>query len=90
MPAVRKRDVFTSLGQPKVAVMLLLGFWSGLPFLLTGNTLGYWLRDEGTSLGAIGFLSWVGLAYSVSPSGRRSSIASTRRSSADLDAGAGG
>jgi len=65
MPAVRKRDVFTSLGQPKVAVMLLLGFSSGLPFLLTGNTLGYWLRDEGTSLGAIGFLSWVGLAYSV-------------------------
>jgi PAT family beta-lactamase induction signal transducer AmpG len=65
MPAVRKRDVFTSLGQPKVVVMLLLGFSSGLPFLLTGNTLGYWLRDEGTSLGAIGFLSWVGLAYSV-------------------------
>jgi PAT family beta-lactamase induction signal transducer AmpG len=65
MPAIRKRDVFTSLGQPKVAVMLLLGFSSGLPFLLTGNTLGYWLRDEGTSLGAIGFLSWVGLAYSV-------------------------
>ena len=45
--------------------MLLLGFASGLPFLLTGNTLGYWLRDEGTTLGAIGFLSWVGLAYSV-------------------------
>src|SRR3954468_10949681 len=45
--------------------MLLLGFSSGLPFLLTGNTLGYWLRDEGTSLGAIGFLSWVGLAYSI-------------------------
>jgi PAT family beta-lactamase induction signal transducer AmpG len=65
MPAVRKRDVLTSLGQPKVTVMLLLGFSSGLPFLLTGNTLGYWLRDEGTSLGAIGFLSWVGLAYSV-------------------------
>ena len=45
--------------------MLMLGFSSGLPFLLTGNTLGYWLRDEGTTLGAIGFLSWVGLAYSV-------------------------
>ncbi|PYR03526.1 MAG: MFS transporter [Acidobacteria bacterium] len=60
-----KRDVITSLRQPKVAVMLMLGFSSGLPFLLTGNTLGYWLRDEGTTLGAIGFLSWVGLAYSV-------------------------
>ena len=63
--AMRKRDVIASLRQPKVAVMLMLGFSSGLPFLLTGNTLGYWLRDEGTTLGAIGFLSWVGLAYSV-------------------------
>src|SRR5882672_11920669 len=51
--------------RPRVATMLLLGFSSGLPFFLTGNTLGYWLRDEGTTLAAIGFLSWVGLAYSV-------------------------
>src|SRR5229473_910228 len=63
--ARRKRDVIASLRQPKVAVMLMLGFSSGLPFLLTGNTLGYWMRDEGTTLGAIGFLSWVGLAYSL-------------------------
>jgi PAT family beta-lactamase induction signal transducer AmpG len=61
----RKRDVLTSLGQPKVAVMLALGFSSGLPFMLSGNTLGYWLREEGTTLQAIGFLSWVGLAYSL-------------------------
>jgi PAT family beta-lactamase induction signal transducer AmpG len=60
-----KRDVIASLRQPKVAEMLMLGFSSGLPFLLTGNTLGYWLRDEGTALTAIGFLSWVGLAYSI-------------------------
>jgi MFS transporter, PAT family, beta-lactamase induction signal transducer AmpG len=61
---ISKRQVLASLGQPKVAVMLLLGFSSGLPFFLTGNTLGYWMRDEGTALSAIGFLSWVGLAYS--------------------------
>ena len=30
--------------------MLALGFSSGLPFLLVGNTFGYWLRDEGTTL----------------------------------------
>jgi PAT family beta-lactamase induction signal transducer AmpG len=30
-----------------------------------GNTFGYWLRDEHTSLTAIGFLSWVGIAYSL-------------------------
>ena len=34
--------------KPRVLVMLALGFSSGLPFLLTGNTFGYWLRDEGT------------------------------------------
>ncbi|MBI3711696.1 MAG: MFS transporter [Burkholderiales bacterium] len=51
------------LRQPKVAVMLALGFSSGLPFLLTANTFGYWLRDAGTSLLAIGFISWVGFAY---------------------------
>ncbi len=46
-------------------LMLALGFSSGLPFLLVGNTLGYWLRDEGSSLAAIGFISWVGIAYSL-------------------------
>jgi PAT family beta-lactamase induction signal transducer AmpG len=62
----RKRsglDVLAELRRPKVSVMLALGFASGLPFLLTGNTLGYWLREGGASLKAIGFLSWVGLAY---------------------------
>src|SRR3989440_6663091 len=63
--APRQRRVIASLRQPKVAVMLMLGFSSGLPFFLTGNTLGYWMRDEGTTLAAIGFLSWVGLAYSL-------------------------
>ncbi len=58
-------EVLQALRRPKVAVMLALGFSSGLPFLLTGNTFGYWLRDEGTTLKAIGFLSWVGLAYSL-------------------------
>ena len=65
---VRRRyslgEVLTALRRPKVALMLALGFSSGLPFFLTAATLGYWLRDEGTSLKAIGFISWVGLAYS--------------------------
>lgn len=56
-------SVLRELRQPKVAVMLALGFSSGLPFLLTANTFGFWLRDEGTSLKAIGFISWVGFAY---------------------------
>src|SRR5262245_25427559 len=64
-PKPSKRDVLAAIRQPNVLVMILLGFSSGRPFFLTGNTLGYWLRDEGTTLGAIGFLSWVGLAYSL-------------------------
>lgn len=51
--------------RPRVLVMLALGFSSGLPLLLTGNTFGYWLRDEGTSLTAIGFISWVANTYSL-------------------------
>jgi PAT family beta-lactamase induction signal transducer AmpG len=59
------RDVLASLREPRVLAMLALGFSAGLPFLLTGNTLGAWLRSEGTELSAIGFISWVGLAYSL-------------------------
>lgn len=44
-------------------IMLGLGFSSGLPFMLVANTLGYWLREEGTSLTAITFIAWCGLAW---------------------------
>lgn len=66
--SARKRraiDVVRELRRPKVATMLALGFSSGLPFMLVGNTLGFWLRDEGIALATIGFLSWVGLAYTL-------------------------
>ncbi len=59
------RDVLRALRQPKVLAMLLLGFSSGLPLYLVGNTMGYWMREGGSELSAIGFLSWVGLAYSL-------------------------
>lgn len=58
------RDVLRALGQPKVLLALAIGFGSGLPFLLTGNTFGTWLAEYDVSLTAIGFISWVGLAYS--------------------------
>src|ERR1700753_1702597 len=49
----------------RVLTMLALGFASGLPFALIGITFSYWLRDEKIALSAIGFLSWVGFAYSL-------------------------
>ncbi|WP_411849626.1 AmpG family muropeptide MFS transporter [Stenotrophomonas sp. LGBM10] len=57
--------VLANLRQRKVLAMLLLGFSSGLPIYLVGNTLGFWMRKEGIELDTIGFLSWVGLAYSM-------------------------
>ena len=33
------RDVLRGLSQPKVGIMLMLGFSSGLPFMLVGNTM---------------------------------------------------
>ncbi len=57
-------DVLKALGRGRVLIALMIGFGSGLPFLLTGATLSLWLREGGTELAAIGFISWVGLAYS--------------------------
>ena len=51
--------------QPRVIGMLFLGFSAGLPLLLVGGTFSAWLRDIGVDLAAIGFLSWVGMAYSI-------------------------
>jgi MFS transporter, PAT family, beta-lactamase induction signal transducer AmpG len=68
MAATRKRslkDTLAALGRPKVALMLALGFSSGLPFMLIGNTLGYWLAQDHIRLATIGFLSWIGLTYGV-------------------------
>src|SRR5215469_1366652 len=67
LPSTRRSDAWRIYFRPKVVTMLLLGFSSGLPFMLVGNTLAYWLRDAGITLTTIGFLSWVGLAYSLKP-----------------------
>lgn len=49
----------------RVLVLLLLGFSAGLPFLLVFSTLSAWLRDGGVSRSTIGFLSWIGITYSI-------------------------
>ncbi|HZC15614.1 MAG TPA: MFS transporter, partial [Caulobacteraceae bacterium] len=61
----RLADVIRELRRPKVALMLVLGISSGLPFALIGNTLAFWLKDAHVGLAAIGFVSWVGLTYSI-------------------------
>jgi PAT family beta-lactamase induction signal transducer AmpG len=47
----------------RMVVLFLLGFSSGLPLLLTGQTLQAWLTAEHLSLSQIAAMSSVGLAY---------------------------
>ncbi len=47
----------------RLAVVLVLGFASGLPLALTGQAMQAWLTMEGMDVATIGFLSLVGLPY---------------------------
>ncbi|MCZ4059097.1 muropeptide MFS transporter AmpG [Pantoea sp. LMR881] len=49
--------------QQNAAVLLLLGFASGLPLALTAGTLQAWMTVENVDLKTIGFFSLVGQAY---------------------------
>jgi len=66
-PAPRRTwvDILRVYLEPAVLRMLLLGFSAGLPFLLVLGTLSFRLREAGISRATIGYLSWVGLAYTV-------------------------
>ena len=51
------------LTDPRLALMLALGFSSGLPFLLIFSTQSAWLREVGISRTEIGLMSYVALAF---------------------------
>ena len=53
-------EVFRS---PRLAVILALGFSSGLPLALTGGTLQGWMTVESVDLSTIGIFTLVGLPY---------------------------
>ncbi|HRA21760.1 MAG TPA: MFS transporter, partial [Anaerolineae bacterium] len=46
-----------------MAVLVWMGFASGLPLALTGQSMQAWLSLEGLDVATIGFLSLVGLPY---------------------------
>ncbi len=56
---------FTAYLEPRVLTMFVLGFSSGLPFLLIFSTLSAWLTEAGVSLAEIGLASYVGLAFTI-------------------------
>src|SRR5947209_1144381 len=51
--------------QPRVLVVLLLGFSAGLPLALSGATLRVWLRESGIGLETIGLFALVGTPYTI-------------------------
>ena len=59
------RDTLTLYLRRRVLVVLLLGFSSGLPLLLSFSTLSTWMREVGVDLTSIGLFSLVGLPYTV-------------------------
>ncbi len=58
------RAVLAAFAAPAAWTMFFLGFASGLPFLLVGVTLAYWLREGGIELRSITMIASAGLAYS--------------------------
>jgi len=60
-----KPSLWHALTQPAAGTMLLLGFASGLPFLLVAGTLAYWLHEGGIELREITMLTSAGAAYSL-------------------------
>lgn len=62
---LRKLAAFLKLyAHPKLRIILLLGFSSGLPLMLTYSTLSAWLGDVGVDKTTIGLFALVGIAYS--------------------------
>ncbi|MGE5546633.1 MAG: AmpG family muropeptide MFS transporter [Solirubrobacterales bacterium] len=59
------RDAFAVYLDRRVLMVLLLGFSSGLPLLLTFSTLSAWLKSEGISRTAIGLFALVGTPYAL-------------------------
>jgi PAT family beta-lactamase induction signal transducer AmpG len=49
--------------EPASLRMLSLGFSAGLPLALVFGTFFFWLREAGIDRTTIGYLSWVGMAY---------------------------
>lgn len=51
--------------KPRVLIVILLGFSSGLPLALSGATLAVWMTESGVNIRTIGLYALVGLPYTV-------------------------
>ncbi|ULL00818.1 MFS transporter [Bradyrhizobium sp. I71] len=64
-PAASWRDSLAVYLQPRVLIVLFLGFSSGLPLALSGSTLLVWMAEAGVDLGTIGLFALVGTPYTL-------------------------
>jgi PAT family beta-lactamase induction signal transducer AmpG len=64
-PRTSWRESFAVYLQPRVLIVLFLGFSSGLPLALSGSTLLVWMREAGVDLGTIGLFALVGTPYTL-------------------------
>ena len=64
-PAPTWRESVAVYLQPRVLVVMFLGFSSGLPLALSGSTLQIWMRELGVDLGTIGLFALVGTPYTL-------------------------
>lgn len=62
-PSPRKPSFFDAFTSPRLALMVGLGFASGLPNPLTGSTLSAWLATLHVDVATIGLFSLVHLPY---------------------------
>ena len=61
--AARKPSIWRSFSEPAAWTMCLLGFSSGLPFLLVAGTLAFWLKENGIVLKDITMIASAGMTY---------------------------
>jgi MFS transporter, PAT family, beta-lactamase induction signal transducer AmpG len=64
-PAPTWREAWAVYLQPRVLIVLMLGFSSGLPLALSGSTLLVWMRESGVDLVTIGLFALVGTPYTL-------------------------
>lgn len=60
-------DTLTFYLRPRLIVVMLLGFSSGLPLLMTISVLSWWLASVGMSKSTIALFGLVGMPYTLKP-----------------------
>lgn len=65
MVTAKPKNIFRVLLSGRMLAAALMGFSSGLPLILTGSTMQAWMKEGGIDLSLIGFMSLVGLPYTM-------------------------